>query len=479
MTVADAHITLCVDLDGTLIRTDLLHEGLLKAAKSAPHKLPSLFAALKGGKASFKHALAELIRIDPTLLVYRPEVMALINEARDKGRSVVLCTASPALFGKAVADHLGLFEAVMTSTSDINLAARHKAAALVNKFGEGNFDYIGNSKHDAPIFASCRRGYLVSSNGRLRRVCSANQRDMLFINDPATNALTWMKAMRVHQWVKNLLIFLPLLAGHQVGDMNRLVQAVLAFAAFSLCASAIYIANDLLDLDADRAHKSKRKRPFAAGMIPASSGVAAIAILLFASFLIATLLPWRFSIVLLGYVIVTTAYSFALKRQVVIDVMLLAGLYTLRIIAGAAATSIMPSFWLLAFSMFVFLCLAMVKRVSELRPSAGGEISGRGYVPSDMAVLLSLGPGCGLVSVLILALYMQSDAVLLMYPSKGWLWLVPPVFLYWIVRLWLKANRGEVEEDPVVFAMRDWQSLTIAGLIGILAALALWGPAPW
>ncbi|HTH28547.1 MAG TPA: UbiA family prenyltransferase, partial [Sphingobium sp.] len=314
MTVADAHITLCVDLDGTLIRTDLLHEGLLKAAKSAPHKLPSLFAALKGGKASFKHALAELIRIDPTLLVYRPEVMALINEARDKGRSVVLCTASPALFGKAVADHLGLFEAVMTSTSDINLAARHKAAALVNKFGEGNFDYIGNSKHDAPIFASCRRGYLVSSNGRLRRVCSANQRDMLFINDPATNALTWMKAMRVHQWVKNLLIFLPLLAGHQVGDMNRLVQAVLAFAAFSLCASAIYIANDLLDLDADRAHKSKRKRPFAAGMIPASSGVAAIAILLFASFLLATLLPWRFGIVLLGYVIVTTAYSFALKR---------------------------------------------------------------------------------------------------------------------------------------------------------------------
>jgi 4-hydroxybenzoate polyprenyltransferase len=291
----------------------------------------------------------------------------------------------------------------------------------------------------------------------------------------------WMKALRLHQWLKNLLIFVPLLASGRFREAELVGQAVLAFASFSLFASAVYVMNDMVDLQSDRLHRTKRNRPFASGTLPVAAGVAAVPVLLAASLGIALLIPSLFLAALLVYGAVTTLYSFVLKRQVIVDVMLLAGLYTMRILAGSAATDVRPSFWLLAFSMFIFLCLAMTKRYSELRQSIDKDmpLSGRGYRPSDLPVVLALGSGSGLVAVLILALYTQSLVVPELYPQPEWIWLIPPLLLYWVARLWLKAGRGEIDDDPVLFAAKDWQSLTVGALTGILFLLARTGLSLW
>lgn len=480
MTVSSNSIPLCVDLDGTLIQTDLLLEALVRVAKQNPLGLPALFSTLFAGKAAFKDKISKSITIEARHLPFRDEVIALVEAARANGQKTVLCTASPAPFAHAVADQLDLFDDVLTSTADVNLASGAKAAALTERFGERGFDYIGNSEHDLAVFAQSRRGTLVSSRSNLRERSLKHNPDMEFLDDPHPTLRTWLTAIRWHQWVKNLLIFVPIIAAHAIGDIERFASAFVAFVAFCLCASATYIANDLLDLDSDRAHHSKKFRPFAAGSIPIASGMLVSALLLSLSFVIGAFLPWRFELVLAGYLVVTVAYSVVLKRQVVVDVMLLAGLYTLRIIAGAAATEITPSFWLLAFSMFTFLSLAMVKRVSELKRTSGsGKISGRGYVQDDIIILLSLGSASGLVSVLILALYMQSEIISLMYSAKGWLWLIPALVLYWMTRLWIKTNRNEIDDDPVVFAAKDWQSLVVLALIGTLFLLAVNGPTLW
>ena len=285
---------------------------------------------------------------------------------------------------------------------------------------------------------------------------------------------TWAKALRVHQWLKNLLVFVPLLASGKFGESRLALQAALAFVSFSLLASAVYLVNDMVDLQSDRVHATKRNRPFASGALSVAAGIAAAPILVAGSLGTAILLPPLFMVTLLAYALTTTVYSFALKKQVIVDIMLLAGLYTMRILAGSAATSIHPSFWLLAFSMFIFLCLAMTKRYSELREAMDEDktLSGRGYRPSDLPVVLALGSGSGLVSVMILALYTQSLIIPETYPAPEWIWLVPPLLLYWVARLWLKAGRGEIDDDPVLFAAKDWQSLSVAAAVGILFVLA-------
>lgn len=480
MNTATQGVPLCVDLDGTLIRSDLLHEALFAIAKQKPALLFELFLTLPAGKAAFKAKVSQAVSVDGALLPYREDVVSAIEEARAQGQTVVLCTASPEPFARAVASHLGLFDEVLASSQDTNLASEEKANSLVERFGEGQFDYIGNSDHDLAIFAKCRRGTLISSRTQLRDRCSTRNSNMEFADGTAPTVRTWIRALRLHQWVKNLLIFVPLIAGHAVDDVERIFSAVLAFVAFGFCASSTYILNDLLDLQADRAHHTKKRRPFAAGDIPVSLGVAVSLFLLLASFLLASMLPSQFVLVLTGYLAVTLAYSLALKRQVVVDVILLAGLYTMRIVAGAAATEIAPSFWLLGFSMFMFLSLALVKRISELKRSFGeSRLAGRGYVQEDLLVLIPLGSASGLISVLILALYMQTEIVSEMYPAKGWLWLVPVLVLYWVTRLWMKTNRNEIDDDPVVFATKDWQSLIVLGLIGVLFGLAIEGPVLW
>ncbi len=471
--VSDA-IPLCVDLDGTLVRTDMLHETLLLLAKSSPAALASLPGWLAKGKAGFKHFIAERVTIDASRLPYRADVLSLIEQARAQGRPVILATASSTKIATAIAEHLGLFDAVLSSDEGINLSARAKADLLVERFGERGFDYIGNDTADLPVFARARKAFLVSSRGRLRRAAANGHDAITFMDDPSGGLRVWAKALRLHQWLKNLLVFVPLVAAHQLTNAPLLFAAIIAFLSFSLCASSVYLLNDLLDLSADRAHLRKRKRPFASGALPVKAGIVVAPLLLAAALALALLLPPRFLAVLAIYYGLTLAYSFLLKKQVIVDVMLLAGLYTLRIIAGAAATVIMPSFWLLALSMFVFLSLAMVKRYSELRiaVASGKELAGRGYHPEDLPVVLSLGSSSGMVSVLILAMYTQAQIVPDLYPSPEWLWIAPPLMLYWTARLWMKTVRGEVDDDPVLFAAKDWQSLVVVALMGAAFLLA-------
>ena len=280
----------------------------------------------------------------------------------------------------------------------------------------------------------------------------------------------WLRAIRVHQWLKNLLLFLPVLAGHKFTDFNTIRCALLGFASFCLCASAVYLINDVVDLKSDRAHPRKCKRPFASGAIPVKQGVVVAPIFLVISILMAAYLSWLFLCVLMLYFLLTCSYSFWLKNQVIVDVMLLAGLYTMRVLAGSAATAILPSFWLLAFSVFVFLSLALVKRYSELmlmRDLQKEGAAGRGYFVQDSVVLLSLGSAAAYSAVLVLALYINSPDMVDLYSSRWPLWLLLPPFLYWMTRIWLKAHRGELHEDPLVFAVTDKQSWGVAMACGI------------
>ncbi len=472
---ASSVIPLCVDLDGTLVRTDLLHETVLSLLRGSPLDLARAPARLLAGKAALKRWLADRTRLEAAHLPYREEVLALIAEARRAGRPVVLATAAAEPVAQAIADHLGLFDRVISSDEVTNLSARAKAARLVELYGERGFDYIGNSRADLPVWEQARRVIVVSDSRRLRQRATAGTADSHVIDAKATGISAAVQALRPHQWLKNLLVFVPLFAAQEADNPALIMSALLAFIGFCAAASFGYIINDLLDLGADRQHHRKRNRPFASGALPISTGlgmgVALIAILAAA----AMFLPLAFTATVLLYLAVTIAYSVRLKQQVVLDVALLAGLYTIRIIAGAAATGIRPSFWLLAFSMFIFLSLAIVKRYTELRAVVGdadSPLAGRGYAASDLPVLLSIGTSSGLISVMVLALYLDTPTVSELYREPLWLWLVPPAMLYWITRLWMKAHRGEVHDDPVVFAARDRQSLCLAFVLLLIFAAA-------
>ena len=476
MSAAARGVPLCVDCDGTLIRTDLLHESvmlLLKASWPSVLKLP--FWLLKG-RAYLKQQISQRVLINAQTLPYEPEVIELIRQARAAGRITVLATAAPRRQAQAVADQLGLFDRVEATDSTINLSSGNKADHLERLFGRGGFDYVGNSRVDLPVWAVSAGAIVVSRVASLERA-AASKTQVLQVIRPAPRSLKdYARAIRVHQWLKNLLIFVPLLASHQI-VAGPAIAAVLAFVAFSLCASGVYVINDLLDLASDRQHARKRDRPFAAGTLSIAHGAGLAPALLFGAALIAAQLPMEFGASLFAYFVATCLYSFWLKNQVIVDVLLLASLYTSRIIAGAAATAIVPSFWLLAFSMFMFLSLAIVKRYSELlvilQQNKLGA-AGRGYVVSDLPVLVSLGTAAGYMAVMILALYVNSPDLTGLYPRRWALWLVLPPLLYWISRVWMKAHRGEVHDDPVIFAATDRQSWALAILMAMALGLAAW-----
>jgi len=467
-------LPLCVDCDGTLIRTDLLHESVLLLAKSSPLSLLKLPFWLLKGKAHLKQQIAQRVSLNAQTLPYDPEVLDLIRHARAQGRSVVLATASPRGQAEAIAAHLDLFDRVEATDALINLAGPNKAAHLESLFGRGGFDYAGNSRADLPVWAVSAGAIVVSSSQSLHKAAAASVSVLQVVKQLPRSLKVYAKAIRVHQWLKNLLVFVPVLAGHQL-SAGPITAALLAFAAFSLCASAVYVINDLLDLSSDRVHARKRNRPFASGALPISHGLVMAPGLLLASALIAAQLPIAFAGTLVAYFAVTCLYSFWLKNQVIVDVLMLASLYTSRIIAGSAATSIVPSFWLLAFSMFMFLSLAIVKRYSEMLVAIQQnktKAAGRGYVVSDLPVLVSLGASAGYMAILILALYVNSPDLNGLYPRRWALWLVLPPMLYWISRVWMKAHRGEMHDDPVVFAATDKQSWVIALLIGCVLLAA-------
>jgi 4-hydroxybenzoate polyprenyltransferase len=429
---------------------------------------------LLDGKARLKTEIARRTDIDIALLPYNKRLLDYLQQQRAAGRRLVLATASPARHANQVAEHLGLFDEVLATEDGINLSGAEKSRLLVESFGENGFDYAGNGRPDLAVWRHARRALLVDPEPGVTRAA----RNLVTVDTVIENGRPgfgdYLKALRIHQWAKNILVFVPLLGAHRIGETDLLVNAVIAFFAFSLCASSVYLLNDLLDLPADRAHPNKRQRPFAAGTVPLVHGVIMVPVLLLTAFALALLLPPLFVLVLGLYYLGTLSYSFWLKRVVLVDVLLLAGLYTLRVLAGAAAVEIVTSFWLLAFSVFLFLSLALAKRHAELKVlllHGSGKTQGRGYHASDLEALLSLGTASGYMAVLVLALYINSDEIQVLYSRPEVIWLLCPLLLYWISRVWLGAHRGKLHDDPVVFAMKDKVSRLVI-LIAVAIVLA-------
>lgn len=471
----DNALPLCVDLDGTLTRIDTLHESLLGLGRHAPAALLALPGWLARGKAHLKREVAARIEIDTTSLPYREDLIEWLRVERAGGRRLVLATAADRSIAERVAAHLGIFDEVVASDGGNNLSGEGKRRALVERFGEKGFDYIGNDRKDEPVWASARRAIVVGTGTIVERAKRVADVTRVFPTRPGS-LKAWVKAMRLYQWVKNALIFLPAMLAHQILNKAVLVDASLAFVSFGLCASSVYLINDLFDLSADRHHPRKHKRPFASGTLSAKSGVLVAALLLAGSILIAVNVNLLFCAVLGGYYVLTWAYSLRLKRAALVDVLTLAGLYTMRIIAGSAATLIQPSFWLLAFSVFIFFSLGCVKRYTELydaRQSGKLKSHGRGYGPDDLPLMLSLGTSSGYLTVLVMALYLNSPESQALYHHSKPLWLICPLLLYWISRVWLLTTRGQMHDDPVVFALRDKISLAVFVLLGAIVMVSI------
>lgn len=456
-----------VDLDGTVIKTDLLFESANGFITRQPFQSFRLAAWLTKGKSALKARLADTAGIDPSSLPYNEPVVDWLRHQKSQGRTLILATASHRSLAEKVARHLDMFDEVLATEGDTNLKSRRKRDVLIARYGEGGFDYVGNDSADIPVWKAADRAYVVSSSLRfVERMRSLGNLEQVFDDGRPLAVKALIKAMRPYQWVKNLLVFVPLLASHGYGGSIGLLHALVAFLVFGLTASSVYLLNDMVDVADDRHHQRKKRRPFASGNLSLLHGWIAWPLLLITAFAIALLaLPGSFVAVLAVYFVLTLAYSLRLKQSAVVDVLTLAALYTLRVIAGAVAISVEPSFWLLSFSMFLFLSLAFIKRFSELRTArdAGrqGWIRGRGYAHEDLEIVSSMGTGAGYLSVLVLALYIQDSHAAAMYQTPQIIWLACPLLLYWVSRIWIFAHRGWVHDDPIVFALKDWKSWVV------------------
>ncbi len=447
---------LAVDLDGTLVRTDLLLESLLALLKRKPLYVFVLPLWLVRGKAFFKQQIASRVSLDASTLPYRRDLLDDLKVQRAQGRRIVLATACDMQIANQVADHLKLFDAVFASDGIVNLSGECKRKRLVSEFGEKGFDYAGNHRTDRAVWASARQAIVVQ--------------------DPRPGLVEYLKPLRPQHWLKNILIFVPLLAAQRFFETAPLEKAILAFVAFGCFASSAYLLNDLFDLAADRHHPHKRLRPFAAGDLPLSYGIAMIPILIAVGGVVGLLVSPLLLAVLALYFGLTTTYSFYLRKIVLLDVIILAGLYTMRLMAGSAAVGIWPSHWLLAFSTFLFFSLALVKRYSELvimRKHDGARATGRGYEPSDSELLAAMGVASGYLAVLVLALYINTDAAQALYGRYQLIWFQCPLLFYWISHVWLIAHRGKMPDDPVVFAVSDRTSWILGLLMLAVTLVAL------
>jgi 4-hydroxybenzoate polyprenyltransferase len=470
---------LCVDLDGTLLSTDLLLETFVRYVKPNPLRIFRVIAWALQGRARLKARLAEAVDLDvQTLPVNEPFLEWLQGEKR-AGRRLLLCTAANDRIARRVAQRFGLFDEILASGEGTNLSGRAKAQQLVSRFGVAGFDYAANERKDLHVWRQAHAAVVVAPPALARHVAAQSilvARSFAVARGGTELLKTWLSALRLHQWTKNLLLFVPLIAAHRVTDAAAFSTCLIGVILFGMCASGGYIVNDLLDLDADRSHPRKRLRPFAAGRLSILHGLLAAAGLVLGAMLIAVwLLPPLFAPALAVYLATSLWYSIALKRIAMVDVLALAGLYSVRIIAGGVAVAIVPSFWLLAFSMFLFLSLAAAKRYAELHAAnhAGrNDAPGRGYTTADLPLLQSSGLASGYLSVLVLALYVNSSAAE-MYSRPQVMWLLCPVLLYWMNRVWLKTTRGQMHHDPVVFALTDRPSWITFAAGAVLAWLAV------
>lgn len=472
---ATALAPLCVDLDGTLVKSDTLTDSLLVMARTCPELLLALPGQLLRGKAAFKSFVTSHIALDVEHLPYNHAVLQFLHEERARGRALYLVTGSDLRVADRVAQHLGIFTGVLASDGRVNLTGTHKLDRLRAEFA-GGFAYIGNHTPDLPLLAQASESMVANPSHRLRlkmRLQGLHPSRTFAEGDSPLAAA--FKALRPHQWAKNLLIFLPLLLAH-VAAPGSLLTALLAFCCFSFTASATYIANDLIDMEADRRHPRKCMRPFAAGDLSAFTGAGMAFVLFVAAFAGAHWLPLAFTGWLLLYLGASLAYSWRLKRIALIDVLVLAAFYALRLFAGAAATRSHISDWLAGFAVFLFFSLAIVKRFAELenlRRSGSEPLNGRGYFVADTDQLRSFGTSSAFAAVMVFAIYINSSEVVMLYRRAELLWLIVPLMILWLCRVWLLASRGELDEDPLIFALTDRMSLAIGLLIAAIVVLAI------
>lgn len=466
---------LCVDLDGTLVKSDTLVDSLLVLLRAHPRSFLQTFRWVLDGKAALKAQVGRVVSLDVAHLPYNRPLLAFLEQEHAQGRRIYLATGADAKLARKIAAHIGLFDGVLASDGDKNLTGDHKLDGLRAEFGEDGFDYIGNADPDLPLLQHAGEAMLANPHASLHTKLKSRKINIgRLFEDRVSRRKAFLKAIRLHQWAKNVLIFVPLLLAHAL-KLPLILHAILAFFCFSLCASATYVVNDLLDIEADRRHPKKHSRPFAAGDLQVSTGVAIVLVFLAAALAGALFLPIGFLGWLGLYLVVTLSYSLALKRIVLVDVILLSGLYTVRMLAGGAATNTDISTWLAGFSVFLFFSLAMVKRFSELqnlRERGSMPSNGRGYLVSDLEQLRSFGTASAYAAVVVFSLYISGSNVTALYAHPIRMWLIVPLMLLWISRVWLLASRGEMNEDPVIFAVTDRMSLLIGLAVVAIAIFA-------
>lgn len=467
-------IPLCVDLDGTLIKSDSLQDAFFQFLRRRPIEVWRIPLWLLHGRARLKQELARRAPLDPARLPYNVAVRTFLQAQHRLGRPIYLATGADTALARRVAEHVGVFDGVLASDGATNLVHKSKLEKLRQSFPV--FDYVGNARADLPLLQGARKALVANPTLGLRlglRLGHIPVAEQFIDQRPPLRSV--LKAVRVHQWAKNILLFVPLALSHQF-SLRSIGAALAAFFCFSFIASANYLVNDMLDIESDRRHPSKRLRPFAAGDLPGIAGIALAVLLALGAAALLPTLSGTFGFWMAVYIVVTLSYSFYLKRIAIVDVLLLSGLYTLRLLAGGAATGTDISPWLAGFSSFLFLSLAMVKRYSELenlRERGLTATHGRGYLVTDIDQIRSFGTSSAYAAVVVFMLYIARPDVIGLYRHSTRLWLVVPLLIYWLNRVWLLAGRGELDDDPVVFAMRDPMSLAVGLAVVALAILAV------
>ena len=472
----DIGIPLVVDLDQTLILTDTLHESFARLLFSNPLGALASLRSLLQGRAAFKARIAEQGMPDIACLPYRTLLVDLLREENARGRSIHLVTAADQKIADAVAAHLGLFASATGSNGERNLKGPHKLEYLRDRFANG-FIYAGDHAADLPLFKAANGVILCNANRRVAGAVREASPILAELPRPQRSLKLWLRAFRVHQWSKNFLIFVPLFVGHAYGNPANILTDVVGFVLVCLLASATYMLNDIADLDVDRLHHTKRLRPFASGDLPIAFGLAVAPLLILGALIGAYLLAPAFALTMLLYLCLTLAYSFGLKQLPLLDVFVISFLFMLRIVMGTALLGIGYSPWLLSFSGAFFLSLALAKRHVEVARASHVDVEdvvGRGYRGEDWPLTLSFGIGSGLISVVIMLLYLTNDAAPSgFYSTPYWLYAVPTLVMMWLMRIWLLSNRMELDDDPVVFALCDRTSLILGASVVLAFLMAL------
>lgn len=471
-------LSLVVDLDGTLTPTDTLMESVVRLLKQSFLHILLLPLWLLKGRAAFKCQVAARVNLAGSNLPYNMELLAYLQAEKQRGRKVYLATAAHDSIARNVAGHLKLFDGVLSTGGGQNLKGSAKLAAIRQQLGT-QFVYAGDSRADVPVWNGAKAAIFVGVSPAVVKLVDPQVPVDRVFHHPQAGFKTWLKALRVHQWAKNLLLFVPLLTAYSFLDSGSVGKALLAFFAFSFCASATYLMNDLWDLDNDRAHPRKRMRPFASGQIPILDGLAGAAVAMALGFVLAATVTLPFLLILACYVVLTASYSWALKEYVLVDVIMLAVLYTLRIFAGAIAIHVTISSWLLAFSVFIFLSLALVKRCSELvalADAGGTKTTGRDYRVSDLVILWPMGMGAALSAVVVFGLFISAPDTQARYATPVLLWLVALALVYWLSRIWIKTSRGELHDDPIVYAFSDGASRAVVVFMLVVMLMARFCP---